>query len=81
MCKFADSVTFSTFDFGNSNGGDTSCFRVKIVRNCNFVGLLHHPFWLQLVLARLGYLFSTIRFGYGSLKRVQYSNCAYGPYC
>ena len=23
--------------------------RVKIAWNCNFVGLLHHPFWLQLV--------------------------------
>ena len=31
--------------------------RVKIVWNCNFVGLLHHPFWLQLDLARLGHLF------------------------
>ena len=34
-------------------------FRDKIVCNCNFVGLLHHPFWLQLFLARLGHLFST----------------------
>ena len=32
--------------------------RVKIVRNCNFVGLLNHPFLLQLVLARLGHIFS-----------------------
>ena len=31
----------------------------KIVWNWNFVGLLHHPFWLQLVLERLGHLFST----------------------
>ena len=27
---------------------------IKIDLNCNFVGLLHHPFWLQLVLALLG---------------------------
>ena len=26
-------------------------FHVKIDSNCNFVGLLHNPFWLQLVLA------------------------------
>ena len=32
-------------------------FRDKIVWNCNFVSLLHHPFWLQLVLACLGHLF------------------------
>ena len=25
-------------------------FRIKINGNCNFVGLLHHPFWLKLVL-------------------------------
>ena len=31
----------------------------KIDWNCNFVGLLHHPFWLQLVLALFGYYFST----------------------
>ena len=29
-------------------------FRVKIDWNCNFVGLLHHPFWLHLVLALSG---------------------------
>ena len=30
-------------------------FRVTVlVWNCNFVGWLHHPFWLQLVLARFG---------------------------
>ena len=28
------------------------------VSYCNIVGLLHHPFWLQLVLARLGHLLS-----------------------
>ena len=26
-------------------------FRIKINRNCNFVGLLHHPFWLQRIWA------------------------------
>ena len=31
----------------------------KIDWNCNFVGLLHHPFWLQLVLALFGHYFST----------------------
>ena len=29
----------------------------KIDRNCNFVGLLHHPFWLQLILAPFGHYF------------------------
>ena len=29
-------------------------FSVEIDRNCNCVGLLHHPFWLQLLLAPLG---------------------------
>ena len=29
-------------------------FVFKIHCNCNFVGLLHHPFWLYLVLALLG---------------------------
>ena len=33
-------------------------FMLEIVTE-SFVGLLHHPFWLQLVLARLGHLFST----------------------
>ena len=32
-------------------------FLVKIVWNCNCVGLLHHPFWLQLFLERLGDFF------------------------
>ena len=31
----------------------------KIDRNCNFVGLLHHPLWLQLILAPFGHYFST----------------------
>ena len=31
----------------------------EFVWNCNFVGLLHHPFWLQLVLALFGHCFST----------------------
>ena len=31
----------------------------KIDWNCNFVCLLHHPFWLQLVLALFGNYFST----------------------
>ena len=30
----------------------------KIDWNCNFVGLLHHPFWLQLVLALFCHHFS-----------------------
>ena len=30
----------------------------KIDWNCNFVGLSHHPFWLQLVLAPFGHYFS-----------------------
>ena len=30
-----------------------------LVWNCNFVVLLHHPFWLQLVFTRLGHLLST----------------------
>ena len=50
-------------------------FCVKIDRNCNFVGLLHHPFWLELLLALLGHYFSTFSttfFGEGSLTRVQY---------
>ena len=29
-------------------------FRIKIDWNCNFVGLLHHPFWLQLVMTLSG---------------------------
>ena len=32
---------------------------LKINWNCNYVGLLHHPFWLQLVLALFGRYFST----------------------
>ena len=34
-------------------------FCVKIVWNCYFVGLLHHPFGFSLFLVRLGHLFST----------------------
>ena len=34
-------------------------FRIKIDWNCNVVGLLHHPFWFQLVLALLGHTFPT----------------------
>ena len=33
----------------------------KIDRNCNFVGLLHHPFWLQFILAPFGHNFSTFK--------------------
>ena len=33
----------------------------KIDRNCNFVGLLHHPFWLQFILAPFGHYFSTFK--------------------
>ena len=32
---------------------------LKIDRNCNIEGLLHHPFWLQLILAPFGHYFST----------------------
>ena len=32
---------------------------LKIDINCNFVGLLHHPFWLQLILAPFGHFYST----------------------
>ena len=50
----------STVDFGWFVAFESiKIFRVKIVWNCNFVGLLHHPFWRQLVSARLGHLFST----------------------
>ena len=41
-------------------------FRVKIDLYCYFVGLLHHPFWLQLLLALFGQNFQffwTILFG------------------
>ena len=49
-----------TVDFGWFVAFESiSIFCVKIHRNCNFVGLLHHPLWLQLVLALLGDLFST----------------------
>ena len=38
-------------------------FRVfKINSNCNFVGLLHHPFWLYLVMARWGIHFQLFYF-------------------
>ena len=33
----------------------------KIEWNCNFVGLLHHPFWLQLVKALLGITFQLFK--------------------
>ena len=33
----------------------------KIDRNCSFVGLLHHPFWLQFILAPFGHYFSTFK--------------------
>ena len=37
-------------------------FCVKIDRkNCNFVGLLHHPFWFKLLSALLGHYFSTLQ--------------------
>ena len=74
----------STFDFGwfvvfweHVN------FSLKNL-NCNFVGLLHHSFWLQLVFGTFGSTFSTFEttlFGEGSLMRVQYPKYAYGPYC
>ena len=36
-------------------------FPYKIDWNCNFVGLLHHPFWLQLVLALSGQHFLLLK--------------------
>ena len=55
---------------------------LKFFCNCNFVGLLHHPFWLQFVSGLKWYLFFTFQstlFTLGSLMRVQYPKCAYGP--
>ena len=51
----------------------------------NSLGLLHHPFWLRLVFRHFwvsifNHLLTTL-FGLGSLTRVQYPKCAYGPYC
>ena len=57
---------------------------LKTDRNCYIVGLLHHPFWLQLILAPFGHYFSTFEitlFGWGSLAGVWCPKCAYGPYC
>ena len=34
-----------------------SKFSVKIDRNCKFLGLLHHPFWLKLLSALFGIIF------------------------
>ena len=37
----------STVDFGWFVAFESiKIFSIKIDRNCNFVGLLHHPFWL-----------------------------------
>ena len=33
-----------------------------IISNCNFVGLLHHPFWLYLVLALWVYIFNFLNY-------------------
>ena len=41
----------------------------EIVWNCNFVGLSHHPVWLQLVLSRLGHLFSIFEKQKGDLTQ------------
>ena len=80
----------STVDFGWFVAFESiKIFRVKIDCNCNFVGLLHvihvhHPIWLKLDLTLLGHHFSTVwitLFGQGSLTRVQYPKCAYGPFC
>ena len=52
----------STVDFGWFVAFKSiKIFRVKIIWNCNFVGLnlLHHPFWNQLVLARFELHFSS----------------------
>ena len=55
---------------------------LKIHWNCKFVGLLHHPFWLFLILALLGIHFQLFQLfcGQGLLTKVQYPECAYGPY-
>ena len=60
------------------------CFRVKIYWNCNFVGLLHHQFWLQLVLALSWHHFQTFGINFVWLMiidEVSVPKCAYRPYC
>ena len=45
----------STVDFGLFAAFESvKIFRVKIDRNCNFVGLLHHPLWLKLLSVLFG---------------------------
>ena len=39
----------------------TKIFRIKIDWNCNFVGLLYHHFWLQLVFALSGQHFQLLK--------------------
>ena len=65
-----------------SNSVDYKRFvRVNIDWNCNFVGLLHHAVWLQLILALFRHRFSTFRTTLlGLLMRVQYPKCA-DSYC
>ena len=40
-------------------GHRRGCSFMNTKWNCNFVGLLHHPLWLQLLLALFGHYFST----------------------
>ena len=56
---------------------------LKLIENCYIVGLLHHPFWLPLILAPFGHYFSIFEitlFGWGSLAGVRCPKCEYGPY-
>ena len=53
----------STVDFGWFVAWESiKIFRVKIDRNCNFVGLLHHPFWLKLLSVLFGFVFQLLSF-------------------
>ena len=51
--------TMSLLDFSPRIPLGTFSILLKIEWNINFVGLLHHPFWLQLVLAHFWLCFST----------------------
>ena len=50
------------FSFIADSFESITIFRIKINWNCNFVGLLHHPLWLQLVLALSDHLFQLLNF-------------------
>ena len=50
----------STVDFGWFVAFESiKISRVKIDKNYNFVGLLHHPFWLKLLSVLFGIIFWT----------------------